>query len=255
MTFPPPKLQYKLAIADIQKHRQFRIALWRSCFMVGCILSLGSLSTASVWEIKDSSQVQIRGNRFIKADTVLQAADLSYPQPVWNIEVASLTDKIESIPSVEVASIKRQIIPPQIAVSLQERIPQAIATSNNRMGFLDSQGEWIAQEFYSNINDDFNLPKLIVRNYQPKYRKSWVHLYQLISSYPELKIDRVEWNQSDNLFLQTKIGKVALGTNLSRLEKQFEIMLKLQNLSDRVDRNKIAYIDLSNPKVNLIQKY
>ncbi len=269
--FPPPKLQYKLAIVDIQQHRQSRLALWRSCFMVGCIFSLGLLTASPFWKIKERSQIQIDGNRLVGQQTVHDTLDLTYPQLIWTIGVTDLTQRVESIPSVEMANINRQIIPPKIIVSLQERIPQAIATFEGKVGFLDTDGEWVAQEFYTNIdrqidnslseqksdrfNNKFILPKLIVHNYQYRYRKSWIALYRLISLYPELKINKVQWNQSGNLFLQTKIGKVSLGTNPSRLEKQFEIMLKLQNLSDRVDRNKIAYIDLSNPDVNLIQKY
>ena len=258
-SFPPPKLQYKLAVIDIQKHRQSKIALWRSCFMLGCILGLGFLSGSSLWKIKDISQVRFDGNRLVASQTIRDALDFAYPQLIWTIEAENLARKVESIPSVKTANVNRQIVPPQLIVSLQERIPIAIATSQGKMGFLDINGEWIGQEFYTNIDDaqsaNFTLPKLIVHNYQSGYRQSWINLYQLISLYPELKIDKVQWNQSGNLLLQTKIGKVALGTNSSRLEKQFEIMLKLQNLNDRVDRNRIAYIDLSNPNVNVIQKY
>ncbi|MGD1921883.1 MAG: cell division protein FtsQ/DivIB [Pleurocapsa sp.] len=254
-SFPPPKLQYKLAVIDIQEHRQSRIALWRSSFMVGCILSLGFLFASPLWRVKDRSQIQIDGNQLVGAEIIHDVLDFHYPQLVWTINVPTLTQKIESLPSIEEANISRHITPPQLIISLKERVPKAIATSEGHMGFLDIDGEWVGQKFYTNVDRNFTLPKLIVHNYQPNYRKSWVELYKLISLYPELKINRVRWNQSGNLFLQTKIGKVSLGTNPSRLEKQFEIMLKLQNLSDRVDHNKIAYIDLSNPNVNLIQKY
>ena len=261
-SFPPPKLQYKLAVIDIQKHRQLKIALWRSCFMLGCILGLGFLSDSSLWKIEDISQVRFDGNRLVAPQTIHDALNFTYPQLIWKIEAEDLAQKVESIPSVEAASVNRQIVPPRLIVSLQERIPVAIATSQERMGFLDINGEWIEQEFYTNIDDaravDFNLPKLIVHNYQSSHRQSWIDLYRLISLYPELKINKVQWNHSGNLFLQTKIGKVALGikgTNSSRLEKQFEIMLKLQNLNDRINRDRIAYIDLSNPNVNVIQRY
>ena len=270
--FPSPKLQYKLAVAEIQQHRQSKIALWRSCFTIGCVLSLGLLTASSLWEIEDPSQIQIAGNQLVGQQTIHEALGLTYPQFVWAVEIKNLAQKVESVPSIEVANVNRQIIPPIITISVRERIPQAIATSDGKMGFLDVDGKWVGQEFYTDLDraidrssnsnpksdrvaQNFTLPKLIVHNYQSRYQKSWIELYQLISLYPELKIDKVQWNQSGNLFLQTKLGKVSLGTNSSRLEKQFEIMLKLQNLSDRVDRDRIAYIDLSNPNLNLIQRY
>lgn len=256
---PPPKLQYKLAVLNIQQHRQSRIALWRSCFMVSCILGLGFLSSSSLWKIKDRSQLRFDGNRLVSTQTINDAIDFSYPQLIWSIEATNLAQKVESIPSVKAANVSRQIVPPRLIVSVQERTPTAIATSQGKMGFLDIDGEWIEQKFYTNIDNaqssNFTLPKPIVQNYQSNYRQTWINLYRLISLYPELKINKVQWNQGGNLFLQTKIGKVALGANPSRLEKQFEIMLKLQNLSDSVERDQIAYIDLSNPDVNLIQKY
>ena len=253
--FPPPKLQYKLAVIEIQERRLSRIALWRSCLIITCILSLGFLSALPLWKIKDRSQITIDSKKLVEKETVHDVLNFPYPQLIWTVDVSKLAQKVESIPSVEAASINRQIIPPRLIISLQERVPAAIATSAGKMGFLDIHGQWIAQESYTNIDRDFALPKLMVHNYQPNYRQSWIMLYKLISVYPELKINEVRWNHSGNLFLQTKIGRVSLGINSSRLEKQFEIMLKLQNLGDRVDGNQIAYIDLSNPNVNLIQRY
>ena len=255
MPFPPPKLQYKLAVIDIQEHRMSRLALWRSTFILSCFLGLGLLTTMPFWQIKKSSQISIDGHKLVSKETIKQSLDFSYPQFIWGIQVADLTQKLESIPSIEAAKIDKQIIPPQVIISLQERIPIAIASHDGKMGFLDSDGTWIERQFYTNLDGNFALPQLVVHRYQFQYRKTWQTLYQLITLYPELKIDEVRWNHSGNLFLHAKIGKVALGTNSSRLSEQFKIMLKLQNLNQQVDRHKIAYIDLSNPEANLIQKY
>lgn len=254
-SFPPPQLQYKLSVINLQKERQSKIALWRSGLIISCALSLGFLLTSPWWKVKERSQIQINGNHLVEAKTIHDALGFDYPRLVWTIKINSMTQKLESIPSIAAANINRQVIPPKLLISVEERIPQAIATVEGTMGFLDADGQWIPQQFYTDIENNFNLPKLIVNNYQPSYRKSWIDLYKLISLYPELKVNQVQWNQSGNLFLQTKIGKVVLGTNPSRLEKQFETMLKLQNLSDRVDHDRVAHIDLSNPDINLIQKY
>jgi cell division protein FtsQ len=253
--FPPPKLQAKLAVIKIQEHRLSRIALWRSCLLVSCILSLGFLSVLPLWKIKDQDQIMLNGQKKVAPETVYNVLKFPYPQLIWVVDISSLTQKVESIPSVEAAGINRQILPPRLIISLQERVPVALAISKGRMGFLDVGGKWVAQEFYTNIEHNFNLPKLVVHNYQSRHQKSWITLYELISLYPELKIKEIQWNHLGNLFLQTKMGRVSLGTNPSRLEKQFEIMLKLQNLGDRININQIAYIDLSNPDVNLIQRY
>lgn len=254
-SFPPPKLQYKLAVIDLQKHRLARIALWRSGLLIGCLLGLLWLSSSPWWQITRRSQIKIEGQKLVSPATIYQALNFSYPQLIWKLDETSLTEKVASFPAVQAVKIDKQIIPPQVTILLQERTPVALATFQGKVGFLDFRGVWVDRQFYTALNEKFVLPKLVVLNYQPRYQSTWNILYNLISLYPELEINEVHWNHTGNLFLETKIGRVALGSNLSRLEAQFEIMLKLQNLPEHIDRHKIAYIDLSKSEINLIQKY
>jgi len=131
----------------------------------------------------------------------------------------------------------------------------ALATSKGQVGFLSESGEWIAQKFYNNASLDLPLPRLKAINYQPGSELAWSKIYQLNLIYPELQITEIHWRQAGGIFLKTKIGQVFLGSELSRLEQQFKTISKLKNLSTKVDAEEIAYIDLSNPGVNLIQKY
>jgi cell division protein FtsQ len=253
--FPPPQLKYKLALVDIQEQRLAQIALWRACLVIGCAISLCLLLTQPYWQIKHQTQIQINGTKLLSKNTVYNALKFDYPQLIWTINGLNLMQKIESIPSVEATNITKQIIPPQLIISLQEKKPVALATFHEKVGFLDLDGQWIAQEFYENINTNLALPKLQVLNYQNRYQEPWKTIYQLISLHPELKITTVQWDESSNLFLHTKIGTVFLGGDLSQLKRQFKIMLQLQNLPAYVDNSQIAYIDLSNPNLNVIQKY
>ncbi|WP_019504284.1 cell division protein FtsQ/DivIB [Pleurocapsa sp. PCC 7319] len=254
-TFPRSQLEHKLDIVARQDNQLHRIAVWRSCLVIGCAISLCLIVISPYWQIKHESQIHITGDKLVSENTVFTALDLSYPKSIWSLNELNLTQKIESVPSIATAKLNKQLLPPALIISLQERVPIALASSQGNVGFLDSQGEWIAQEFYAHVNTDFALPKLKVINYQPQYQKSWSSIYQLISLYPELEIDEVRWNQSGSLFLHTKLGMVFLGSDLSRLKQQFKIMLKLRNLPTYLERSKIAYIDLSNPEINLIQKY
>ena len=253
--FPPPELQHKLTLAKLQKHRLARISLWRSCFVISCTMSLGLIAALPYWQIEQQDQIQISGEQLVNKDTVYEALSFTYPQFIWTVNGLKLTQKIESIPSITAAKISKQIIPPIITISLQEKTPVALAISQGKVGFLDVYGEWIDQKFYGDIDADYSLPKIKVINYQSQYQLTWSKIYQLILLYPELEINEVAWNQSGNLFIQTKIGRVFLGTDLSRLKQQFVIMAKLQNLPDYLERSEIAYINLSNPDLTLIQKY
>jgi cell division protein FtsQ len=253
--FPREQLKYKLAVVEKQDQRLLRLAIWRSCIVMSCAVSLFLIALSPYWQIKHQYQVQIRGDKLVAKDTIHNFLKLSYPQFIWTIRGSNLTKKIESIPAIAAAKVTKQIIPPTLIIAVQERIPVALALSFGKVGFLDEKGKWISQEFYGSMNANFPLPKLKVINYQPQYRDSWSKIYQLISLYPALKINEIRWEQSGSLFLKTAIGTVYLGSDLSRLKKQFDVMARLTNLPAHFERSKIAYIDLSNPDLNLIQQY
>ena len=253
--FPPPQLQYKLALVKVQKQRLDKISLWRSCLIITLAMSLGWAATLPYWKIRHPSQIKISGQKLVGEDSVRSAIDFDYPQFIGAVNGLDISRQIESIPSIAVAKVNKQIIPPHLIISLQEKEPVAIATSEGQIGFLNAEGEWISRQFYTNIGSKTFLPNLKVINYRSSYQQQWHQVYQLISLYPELKINEIQWQNSGSLFVDTKIGKVFLGSVSSGLEQQFETMVKLDNLPNHFESSEIAYIDLSNPEVKLIQKY
>lgn len=253
--FPPPQLKYKLAVVKLQKQQTNRISLWRTSLMTGLTMTLGFLSTLNYWQIKEQHQIKISGEKLVAENTIYRSLNFNYPQPIWQINGEQLVSNIEAIPAIETAKINRRIIPPEITISLQEKQPVAVASWQGKVGFLDAQGTWIPQEFYRHLNPEKRLPKLKVIDYQLQFQQQWSQIYQLISLYPELKTSEVHWQQSGNIFIQTKTGRFFLGSELSRLEPQFQIMSKLKNLPQHLDSSQIVYIDLSHSEVNLIQRY
>ncbi|MEM7757475.1 MAG: FtsQ-type POTRA domain-containing protein [Cyanobacteria bacterium P01_A01_bin.40] len=252
---PPSQLKYKLALVKLQKHHTKRISLWRACFMLCCGLSLSLLSTLPYWQVKEQSQIKINGGKLINKNNIYRTLNFDYPQFIWGINGEKIEQKIESIPSVAVAKVNRKIIPPEIVISLQEKNPVALASFQGQVGFLDSQGEWISLNFYGNLDLDNALPRLKVIDYELQFKKIWSQIYHLISLHPELKVSEVHWHQSGSIYIQTKIGRFFLGSESSRLEEQFQIMSKLINLPQQLASSEISYIDISNPEVNLIQRY
>ena len=253
--FPPSQLQDKLALVKVQKQRLDKISLWRSSLIITLAMSLGWAATLPYWKIEHPNQIKISGKKLVGEDSIRRAIDFNYPQFVGTVNGLDISRRIESIPSIAVARVNKQIIPPSLIISLQEKEPVAIATLEGKVGFLNAEGEWISQQFYTNIDSKTSLPNLKVINYRSEYRQQWHQIYQLVSLYPELKINEIQWQKSGGLFVRTKIGKVFLGFDSSRLEEQFKTMVELDNLPSQFESSEIAYIDLSNPKVKLIQKY
>ena len=252
--FPPPKLKYQLASAKAQNYRLAGITLWRSCFIIGCALGVGLAANLPLWKIEKRSQIEIDGEKLVSEETIHSALNFSYPQLVWMISGLDLTRKIESIPSIESARVNRQLIPPQITISLREKTPVAVATSAGKIGFLDASDEWIDSKFYANLGG-YSLPKLKVIDYKIQFQDRWHKIYQLITLYPELQINEVQFHQAGNVFLNTKIGRVFLGAKLAHLERQFETIARLENLPKHFDRSQVDYLDLNDPDTILIQKY
>lgn len=253
--FPPPQIQYKLTLMKRQQRRANWLSMWRSCAIVFLAAGLGLVVTLPDSQIKDKGQIEVDGEQLVSEDKIYQTLNFDYPQFVWKVNGIDLAHKIESIPSIEAVRVRKQIVPPSIVIAVREKTPVALATSRGQVGFLNSQGEWIERQFYDNINGDFSLPELKVIDYQKQFQPAWSKIYQLIQLYPQLQISEIRWQDSGGIFLQAKIGRVFLGSQRSRLSEQFKTISKLENLSDRVDDSEIAYIDLSSPGVNLIQKY
>lgn len=252
---PSAQLKRKLSRLQKQNQQSLRLALWRSVIVTS--LAGGLLWTASLpyWQIKQKSQIQVEGDRLVSKNTIYTLIDFAYPQFIWTIHTQKLAQKLESTPSILAAKVTKQIIPPRLTISLQERTPIALALSQGQVGFLDEAGNWIEGQFYDNIGSDFPVPNLKVVNFQTHRRDSWVNLYRFIQLYSTVEINEVIWDKANNLFLKTEIGTVYFGSDLSRLEERFKVLARLKNLPAYLERSKIAYIDLSNPDFNLIQKY
>lgn len=249
------KLRHKLSQLQQQNQKFLRLAVWRSLIVTSLAGGLLWMISLPYWQITQKSQIQIEGDRLVSENTIHSLINFSYPQFIWTIHSQKIVEKLESTPSVLAARVTKQIMPPRLTISLQERNPVALALSQGKVGFLDKTGNWIEGQFYGEINADFPLPKLKVVNFQADHRQSWVEIYRLLQIYSTVKVNEVIWDKSNNLFLKTEIGTVYLGSNLSQLEAGFKVLVRLKNLPTYLERSKIAYIDLSDPDFNLIQKY
>ncbi len=249
------QLQRQLSRLQQQNQKSLRLAVWRSLIVTSLAGVLLWVVSLPYWQITHQSQIHIEGDRLVSENTIYSLINFSYPQFIWTIHSQKLAQKLESTPSILAARVTKQIMPPRLTISLQERTPVALALSQGKVGFLDESGNWIERQFYGEINSDFPLPKLKVVNFQSDRRHSWIEIYRLIQLYSTVKIDEVIWDKSNNLFLKTEIGTVYFGANLSHLEEGFKVLVRLKNLPTYLERSKIAYIDLSDPDFHLIQKY
>lgn len=84
-------------------------------------------------------------------------------------------------------------------------------------------------------------------------QQQWQQMYAVLKQSPVLqdespvKLSSIDWQDLDNLKLQTKVGKIHLGPHSKQFAKQLQALDELRSLGDKLDIGQIVYIDLQNP--------
>jgi cell division protein FtsQ len=245
-----------LIVSDSLKNRrqalksQRRLKVWQSLWRISVLLGMAGglfwLMSRPEWTIRDKSQITLSGNQFIPSSKLYGLLPLRYPHSIWQLSTQELGEKMETIPPLAKVEITRQLFPAQLNIAVQEKQPIAIAVSNEGKGFLDKEGNFIAQSFYEPLKPGLKLPnspKFL--GYSPQYKKFWQKIYPLIQSSP-VKISMIDGRSSTNIILVTEIGRVHLGADVNQLTKQIQTLARMKKLPSRIPASRIAYLDLSN---------
>ena len=256
-SFHDPILRQKLLLLQQKNRQRSRIALWRCWLVTSLVASSVAIIASTYWQIKKPAQVIFEEDIFVAESTIYSLLKLNYPQWLWTILSHELSDNLKSIPPIVDAMVTKQMLPPQIKVRLQERVPVAVAFSEGKIGFLDSDGVWLDAKFYrySREQPNLNLPQLKVINFQASYQETWSEIYRLSAMYQEIELSEVRWDETAHLYLKTNIGKIYLGSDRSLLPQQFQALARFPELATSEHLAAIEYLDLSNPKIPFIQRY
>jgi cell division protein FtsQ len=239
----------------LKSQRRLKVwqSLWRISVLLGMVGGLFWLMSRPEWTIRDKSQITLSGNKFLPSAKLYKLLPLSYPQSIWQISTQKLGEKMETIPPLSKVEITRQLFPAQLNIAVQEKQPIAIAFSNEGKGFLDKEGNFIAQSFYEPIKSDLKLPNSPqFMGYSTQYKKFWKTIYPLLQSSP-VKINIIDGRSSTNIILFTEIGNVYLGSDVNQLTEQIQTLARMKKLPSRIPAGRIAYIDLSNAASPSIQ--
>ena len=186
---------------------------------------------------------------------------MSYPQSLLQIKPQKLIEQLESTGPIAEATVTRHLLPPSITIEVRERRPVAIATSltavngskpREQVGFLDEQGIWMPKSSYTKVADHLELPTLKMIGFGKQNRPYWSELYQIISR-STVKISEIDWQNPRNLLLKTELGNVHVGADISQLSDQLAVLARMRQLPAHLDKGKILYIDLTNPKSPSVQ--
>ncbi len=237
-----------------QRRTRFFQTSWRNFAVTGLAAGAMWVATLPAWVIRQPEQVTIKGNRFISAQTIRTLLPIPYPQSLLKLQPQPIADALKTKAPIAEAVVDRQLFPPGLTVTIQERVPVAISTSakGNSAGLLDADGYLIPAESYTALNQNFKQPILRVTGNPERYRPSWASFYQNLSRSP-VKIQEVNWDDPTNLILKTELGTVRVGSYNANFPKQLKALDQMRGLSSRMNLSQVSYIDLTNPKSPRLQ--
>jgi cell division protein FtsQ len=243
----------------LRRRRRISIsqALWRFWALSGLTVAVFWGTTRPTWLIYSPAQINVSGNHLLSDEAVQNLVPLDYPQPLMKVEPEILARQLRDRGPLVSAEVTRQLLPPRLNVRVQERVPVAVVlpvgsadrtsdTQYLQAGFLDAHGAWMPLASFGIGAASPQLPALQLRGIQPQYQRYWPQIYETITSSP-VAITEIDWQDPNNLVLETALGTVYLGPYSPELEQQLATLDKMRNLPDQLTDSEVARIDLSNP--------
>lgn len=268
--------QSELADRRRQLRRQRR---WRTLQIVWQVLTVSSFAggliwalSLSDWMLRGPAQVKIEGNQFLSSQTIRSILPIRYPQSLLTIQPQTIVSHLEAEAPIADATVTRRLFPPSLTVQIQERYPVAVAVlagpvpgitaapaqdksqqkPSPQAALLDEEGAWIPYDTYVALNPVQGLPPLKILGMREEYRSQWAALYQQVSQSP-VKISQIDWRDPNNLILQTELAPVYLGSYGPQFAEQLRLLDQMRLISKQVRIDQIAYIDLRNLNVPLVE--
>ena len=201
----------------------------------------------------------VEGDEFITKKHLLDNSSLVLPTKLIFIKTRYLEKELKENLSLKNISINRRLIPFQLKIYLQTRIPLAYAESKKLdrqfYGYVDSEGVFIPKEFAS-IKEKNILPIKIIG-----WKKNFAAtvstiLKQYKNNINDLKIIHI--TPDEFIFLEDKIlKKILLGYEHSKLGTQLNLIpeikkqLKQKNILKNLESLDIT--DPNNPKIKVFK--
>ncbi|MBE9110688.1 FtsQ-type POTRA domain-containing protein [Nodosilinea sp. LEGE 07298] len=244
---------------SLRRRRRISIsqALWRFWALSGLTAAIFWGATRPVWLIHSPAQINVSGNHLLSDEAVQNLVPIQYPQVLMKVEPEILARQLRDRGPIISAEVTRQLLPPRLNVRVEERVPVAVVlpvgegdrsadTPYLQAGFLDAHGAWMPLSSFGLGSASPQLPTLQLRGIQPQYQRYWPQIYETIVSSP-VAITEIDWQDPNNLVLETALGTVYLGPYSPELEQQLATLDRMRNLPNQLTDTEVARIDLSNP--------
>jgi cell division protein FtsQ len=132
------------------RRRAARRRRWRRAALAVAVLGVLAGAAAGTWHWLVTSPrfavgaVEVRGASRVPARRILAAAAVAPGTPLWRIDPAAVTARVESLPGIRRAEVVREA-PNRMAIHVEERRPFTLVSSG-RLHWLDEEGQVLGEE-------------------------------------------------------------------------------------------------------------
>ena len=235
-----------------QERRADRLLnLWRLVVFSAMAGGLGYGLLTQGWTLRSPSQVEVSGSRLVSRDQVIQAAGLSFPQPLLALQPRQIIQTLSTALPVENVRVSRLMLPPRLRVELIDRSAVARAERRNKdgleQGYVDRLGNWI------NLRQNLGVrlegtQELRVVGWNDRHRPALAKVLQERPAFGG-KLQEIRFDPEGSLWLSTKdLGPVRLGPADGQLERRLAVAAHLNaTLPANLRGRRPQIVDLSDP--------
>jgi cell division protein FtsQ len=235
-----------------QERRADRLLnLWRLVVFSAMAGGLGYGLLTQGWTLRSPSQVEVSGSRLVNRDQVIQAAGLSFPQPLLALQPRQIIQTLSTALPVENVRVSRLMLPPRLRVELIDRSAVARAERRNKdgleQGYVDRLGNWI------NLRQNLGVrlegtQELRVVGWNERHRPALAKVLQERPAFGG-KLQEIRFDPEGSLWLSTKdLGPVRLGPADGQLERRLAVAAHLSaTLPANLRGRRPQIVDLSDP--------
>lgn len=235
-----------------QERRADRLLnLWRLVVFSAMAGGLGYGLLTQGWTLRSPSQVEVSGSRLVNRDQVIQAAGLSFPQPLLALQPRQIIQTLSTALPVENVRVSRLMLPPRLRVELIDRSAVARAERRNKdgleQGYVDRLGNWISLRQNLGVRLE-GTQELRVVGWNERHRPALAKVLQERPAF-DGKLQEIRFDPEGSLWLSTTdLGPVRLGPADGQLERRLAVAAHLNaTLPANLRGRRPQIVDLSDP--------
>lgn len=235
-----------------QERRTDRLRnLWRLVVFSAMATGLGYGLLSQGWTLRSPSQVEVSGSQLVSRDQVIQAAGLSFPQPLLALQPRQIIQTLSVALPVENVRVSRLMLPPRLRVELIDRAAVARAerrsTAGVEQGYVDRLGNWISLRQNLGVRLE-GTQELRVVGWNDRHRPA---LATVLKQRPAFggKLREIRFDPEGSLWLSTTdLGPLRLGPADGQLERRLAVAAHLNSaLPSELKGRRPQIVDLSDP--------